>query len=168
MGLPLSAEVVANDAHKISIREVPRRPNQFRQRLVAGSAAEQTCIDGGDGLEPGFSRPGFLEQTRIVDGDARSICQNLEYSLVAVVECSPFRAVREVDAAEHLAPDEDRNTEKRVHRRVIGRKPCRGRMRGDSVGSNRARFSNDQAQQAVSFGKMPDLGNLPPESNRSG
>ena len=44
---------------------------------------------------------------------------------------------------------------------VIGRKPCRGRMRGDSVGSNRARFSNDQAQQAVSFGKMPDLGNLP-------
>jgi hypothetical protein len=26
----LSAEVVANDAHKISIREVPRRPNQFR------------------------------------------------------------------------------------------------------------------------------------------
>ncbi len=34
-------------------------------------------------------------------------------------------------------------------------------MRGDSVGSNRARFSNDQAQQAVTFGKMPDLGNLP-------
>lgn len=95
MDYRLSAEVVANDAHKISIREVPRRPNQFRQRLVAGSAAEQTCIDGGDGLEPGFSRPGFLEQTRIVDGDARSICQNLEYSLVAVVECSPFRAVRE-------------------------------------------------------------------------
>ena len=122
------AEVVANYAHQIAVGETASRANQFGQCLVARSSTEQACVYGGDGLEPRFPRLGFLEQTRIVDGDARSVCQNLEYGLVTVVECSPFRAVREVDAAEHLAPDEDRNTEKRVHRWVIGWKPRRGRV----------------------------------------
>jgi len=98
---------------------------------------------------------GVFEQARVVDRDARGGGECREKLLVVVGERAR-RVLGHVDVAVDLVAYPDRDAEKTVHFRMPRRKPARPGIGAEMFEADRARVVDERAEDAVTFGQMPD------------
>jgi hypothetical protein len=91
------------------------------QRLGRGGAGQQPGGDLGGRGQPARPPAGLLEQPGVLDRDAGRGRQRDHHLLVFLSEVAAAGLLAQVEVAEHLAADPDRNPEEGPHRRVVGR-----------------------------------------------
>src|SRR5438034_5759953 len=89
----------------------------------------------------------FVVQARIFDGDRRVRREQHGDRLVFRIELFRPDLLGEVEVAEHLSPAPDRDTEKRFHRRMVGRKAVALGVAVDIGRTDRLWLADDQAEQ---------------------
>ncbi len=126
---------------------------EHRGRL---GAAQQFGADVAGGRDPGLPVTRQLVEPGVLHRDARGRGQGLDEHLVVLAERLPVGLVGEVEVAEHLVADAHRDTEKRPHRRVIGREPDRSGMPVDVVEADWFRIVDQHAEHTTPLGQMSD------------
>ena len=137
--------------------------NQPDRALERQPGREQTLDDGvmeipGDALTVVDQREGLHRhvQPGVVDGHRRGAGQPDGEFLVELTELGGVDLVGQVQVAEHLVADLDRDTEEGTHRRMVRREPVAVRV-GAQVGeSQRSGVGDQHPQDAVTFREMPD------------
>ena len=90
------------------------------QGLVRVGAGQQRGADLVGRLQPALPAAGLLEQPRVLDRDAGGRGERLDDRLVVGGEVAAA-LLGQVEVAEDLVPDPDRDAEEGVHRRVVRR-----------------------------------------------
>ena len=103
--------------------------------------------DLGEGLELGEPAGRRLVEPRVLDRDGSLRCQELNDLLVLLGEVLAAGFLREVQVPVGHSSEEDRHAEKRPHRRMVRRKPDRGRcgVRAEIGEPERLRLTNQHA-----------------------
>ena len=95
-------------------------------------------------------------QPGVVDGHRRGAGQPDDEFLVELTEVGGVDLVGQVQVAEHLVADLDRDTEKGTHRRMMGREPETVGVGAQVRESQRSGIGDQHPQDAVTLREMPD------------
>jgi len=92
----------------------------------------------------------------ILDGDAGGTSQSHHKLLVNVAEDLGGRLIGQVEVAEDLVADPDRDSEERVHRRVVRREPVAVGMLFEVGEAQRLGIQDQQTEDALPMGQVAD------------
>ena len=95
-------------------------------------------------------------EASVVDRDSRVQCEHLDEPLVFLTELPVGLLVREVQAPNGTTLGRHRNSEQRMHRRVVRREAVAARVCGNVGDAQRTALADDHAQQAVAARQRPD------------
>ncbi len=115
--------------------------------------------DVGGRLQPALPALGLLEKTCVLDGDTSACGECLHELLVFRGETRRVLFVRQVEIAEDLGSDTDRNAEETVHGRVPGWEAVRPAIGGDVVEPQWVGFADEQAEDALATRKITNPAN---------
>ena len=110
----------------------------------------------GGGVEPAAALLGFGEPPRVRDRRAGGCGERDRQFLIVCGELPARAALGEVQVAEDLLPDADRDAEEAAHRRVPRREPRRRGMSAEAGEPDRDRLADQQAQDPPAAGQVAD------------
>ena len=132
-----------------------------RVRLHFLSGQQQRCQLGG-GVQPAAALLGFGEEPRVGDRRAGRRGQRDRQLFIVRGELPAPGPLGEVQVAEDLLPDADRDTEETGHRRMPRREPRRLRMTGQVSEPERDRLPDQQPEDPPAPGQLTDPGDQLP------
>jgi hypothetical protein len=112
------------------------------------------------GLDPALLAAGRLVQPGVLHRHAGRGAQRDQHRLVVLGELAAAALVGQVQVAEHLVADPDRDAEEAAHGRMPLGEAGRGGMRGDVGQAQRPRVVDQQAEQAAPLRPVMDPGDL--------
>ena len=141
---------------QVGAGQLPGPPGDVGQYLVGRGAGQQPGGDLGAGLYPALLAAGRLVQPGVLHRHAGRGAQRDKHRLVVLGELPAATLVGQVQVAEHLVTDPDRDAEETAHRRVPLREAGRRPVGGDVRQAQRPGVVDQQTQQAASLGPVVD------------
>jgi hypothetical protein len=156
-----AAVVVGQGQHgQIGAGQLAGAAGDVGQHLAGRGAGQQPGGDLGTGLDPALLAAGGLVEPGVLDRHAGRRAQGDQDRLVVLGELAAAALVGQVQVAEHLVADPDRDAEEAAHGRVAVGKAGRFGMAGDIGQAQRPGVADQQAEQAASLGPVVDAFDL--------
>ena len=130
------------------------------ERLVALVVAEDRFDHLGPAFEPLLPLLTALVKTGVLDRHPRGRGECHDHLFVLVGEFRSTSLLGEVEVAEDLVPDAERNAQEGMHRRVVLGESVGPGIGGDVAQPHRAWIPDQQAEDAVTVRDRPDGGAL--------
>ena len=113
-------------------------------------------VDVRDDLEQLLAALPLVVEAGVLDRDARRDRERTDELLVDLGELVRALLLGQVEVAEHLVAHADRDAQERGHRRVVGREAEGVGVRGEVREPQRPGIADEQAEDAVALGLVPD------------
>jgi nucleotide-binding universal stress UspA family protein len=141
---------------EIGFRHLSRLLDDQSER-VTGLVGQEPAGDRRRGPQPVLAAPGDVVEPGVRDRDPRRRGERLDELLVLGAELA-VRALAEVEVAEDLPADPDRDPEEAVHRRVPVGEARRPRVVGDTARPDRYGLVDEGTEQALALREVGDPG----------
>ncbi len=159
-GEPAAVLVGQRERHQVRTGQLERLPGQVAEHRRGRGPGEQRDRQLAARPQPALLPGGLLIQPGVLHRDAGRGAERGDHGLVVLGELAAAALLRQVQVAEDLVPDPDRNAEKGPHGRVPGRESGRILVRRDVRKPQRVRILDQQPEQAASLGPVVDLRDL--------
>ena len=142
------------DGDQVGVGDVDGEVDHELQR-VAGIGGQQAAGDRRRGPQPVLAGAGDVVEPGVGDRDTGGGGERGDEVLVLAAELA-VAALAEVEVAEHLAPDPDRDAEEAVHRGMVLGEARGSGVVGDARDPDRDRVLHQRAEQALAVWQVPD------------
>jgi hypothetical protein len=141
--------------------QLPGLQGDVREHLAGRVAGQQPGSDLRAGLDPALLPAGRLIQPGVLYRHAGRGAQGDKDRLVVLGELAAVALAGQVQVAEHLVADPDRDAKEAAHRRVTVGKARGVAVPGDVTQAQRPGIVDQQAEQAASLRPVVDVQRRP-------
>jgi hypothetical protein len=137
--------------HEVGRRDLQGFPGDEVEHLALLVSRQQPLGDVRAGPQPPLLAAGLPIQPGILDGHARGRRQDGHDAFIVLIEAGAVLLLGEVEIAEYLVADADRDAQKRGHRRMPGREAEGSRMIGHAGQAQRGWVGDELAEQTAAL-----------------